>query len=86
MASDEKDETDGRGAIQAPVFDSENVASKPLKEDLNGHTGLLAKTQMILTWMPNSMRYDPDNPPKFTLGLNLLFAIVSLQLQRASTR
>lgn len=28
-------------------------------------------------WKPKPARYDPENPPKFTIWLNLLFAFVS---------
>jgi hypothetical protein len=27
-------------------------------------------------WKPKPARYDPDNPPKFTIWLNLLFGFV----------
>lgn len=38
---------------------------------------LLYRVGKFLTWMPRRCRYDPDNPPKFNLALNLLFALVS---------
>jgi hypothetical protein len=28
-------------------------------------------------WKPKPARYDPDNPPKFTIWLNMLFGFVS---------
>lgn len=28
----------------------------------------------ILTWTPPNCRYDPKNPPGFSMGLNILFA------------
>ncbi|KAH8895633.1 major facilitator superfamily transporter [Thozetella sp. PMI_491] len=28
----------------------------------------------LLAWEPKTARYDPENPPKFTVGLNILFA------------
>lgn len=31
----------------------------------------------LWNWKPNSTRYDPDDPPKFTVWLNILFAAVS---------
>ncbi len=31
----------------------------------------------ILHWTPKTARYDPASPPKFTVGMNLLFAFVS---------
>jgi len=30
----------------------------------------------VFPWTPPACRYDPDNPPKFSLGLNLLFSFV----------
>lgn len=38
---------------------------------------LLYRVGKFLIWMPKRCRYDPDNPPKFNLALNLLFAFVS---------
>lgn len=32
----------------------------------------------IWHWKPSATRYDPDNPPKFTVWLNILFAFVGL--------
>ncbi|OIW31632.1 MFS general substrate transporter [Coniochaeta ligniaria NRRL 30616] len=31
--------------------------------------------RQIWHWKPSATRYDPDNPPKFTVGLNILFAL-----------
>lgn len=31
----------------------------------------------IASWTPKRCRWDPENPPKFTLALNLLFGFVS---------
>lgn len=31
----------------------------------------------IITWTPKRCRWDPDNPPKFNMALNLLFGFVS---------
>jgi hypothetical protein len=32
----------------------------------------------FVTWTPERCRWDPESPPKFSLGLNLLFAFVSI--------
>jgi hypothetical protein len=32
----------------------------------------------IWHWKPSATRYDADDPPKFTVWLNILFALVSL--------
>lgn len=29
-------------------------------------------------WQPRPARYDPENPPKFTLWLNIMFSFVRL--------
>lgn len=31
----------------------------------------------VVTWVPKALRHDPENPPAFGIGLNLLYAIVS---------
>ncbi|KIH92472.1 hypothetical protein SPBR_02725 [Sporothrix brasiliensis 5110] len=38
---------------------------------------LLGRIGHILSWTPRSCRYDPENPPEFTLGLNLLFSFAT---------
>lgn len=32
----------------------------------------------LVTWTPKRCRWDPESPPTFSLGLNLLFGFVSL--------
>ncbi len=32
----------------------------------------------VITWTPKRCRWDPKNPPKFNMGLNLLFGFVSV--------
>jgi hypothetical protein len=31
----------------------------------------------FVTWTPKRCRWDPEDPPKFSMGLNLLFGFVS---------
>lgn len=31
----------------------------------------------IVTWTPKRCRWDPESPPQFSMGLNVLFAFVS---------
>lgn len=31
----------------------------------------------FVTWTPKRCRWDPESPPKFSVGLNILFAFVS---------
>ena len=40
----------------------------PVKEHI-----LKSKAYQILSWTPPNCRWDPENPPKFSLGLNILF-------------
>ena len=35
-----------------------------------------AKASPIHIWVPKRCRYNPDNPPSFTLGMNTLLAFV----------
>jgi len=37
------------------------------------------KSWKVLTWTPKRCSWDPEDPPKFGMGLNLLFGFVSLQ-------
>jgi hypothetical protein len=39
--------------------------------------GVLQRLWKVLTWSPKRCRWDPKNPPKFSMGLNLLFGFVS---------
>ncbi len=32
----------------------------------------------VVSWTPERCRWDPESPPKFSLGLNLLFGFVSI--------
>lgn len=46
-------------------------------DEKGGRKGFIGATVGFLTWTPRKLRYDPKNPPQFTLGLNFLFAVVS---------
>lgn len=43
-----------------------------------GRRTAVDRLRHILTWAPKNCRYDPNEPPKFSLSLNLLFALVRL--------
>ncbi|KAI1104357.1 MFS general substrate transporter [Jackrogersella minutella] len=59
----------------ARTVDGQNVASTPSATDLeDSKDGLLAKVIRVLNWMPHRCRYDPENPPDFTLSMNILLA------------
>lgn len=40
----------------------------------------LAKVARVLNWMPQRCRYDPENPPTFTLSMNIMLALVCMSL------
>lgn len=48
-------------------------------------SGVLGFLTRIFTWAPPRCRYDPENPFKFNLALNLLFGLVSLNGLRNHT-
>lgn len=45
-----------------------------------GSRTALGRLAHILTWSPKNCRYDPNEPPQFSLSLNLLFALVRFTL------
>jgi hypothetical protein len=40
--------------------------------------GLVSTVLRIVNWMPPRCRYDPKNPPEFTLAMNILLGFVCL--------
>ena len=40
----------------------------------------LARAATTPIWTPKRCRYDPDNPPSFTLGMNILLGFVRASL------
>jgi hypothetical protein len=42
--------------------------------------GFLRKCLELVSWTPKRCRWDPADPPKFSMGLNLLFGFVSCLL------
>lgn len=52
--------------------------------DVAAGSNFLGPIGHILTWVPPRCRYDPKDPPKFNLALNLLFALVSCERLRTS--
>lgn len=39
--------------------------------------GALRRIYEVVTYTPRRCRWDPEDPPKFSMGLNLLFGFVS---------
>lgn len=52
----------------APETSANGIDGKP-------NDGLMSRIWYIVTWVPPACRYDPENPPKLTLALNILFGI-----------
>lgn len=57
-----------------------NGTSSPGTLEETGQNTLLAKAIKAWNWIPQRCRYDPENPPNFTLALNILFAFVCYNL------
>jgi hypothetical protein len=38
----------------------------------------------LVTWTPKRCRWDPESPPQFSMGLNLLFGFVSTSCSKYS--
>lgn len=47
--------------------------------DDKGSGGIIGSVVRVFTWTPKKLRYDPKNPPQFTLAHNFLYAVVSFQ-------
>jgi hypothetical protein len=63
--SSEEEQTQEHGATdKTPGQDSAAIRSR----------GLISRAWKIITWTPPNCRWDPNMPPKFSIGLNLLFA------------
>jgi hypothetical protein len=55
----------------------DSVASESETERLPATaTGVLVSCLKKLDWTPKNLRYDPEKPPKFTMTLNFIYAIV----------
>lgn len=64
-----------------------NVASAATVQDeaadgSEKRPNLFCRINEYTAWTPRRCRYDPENPPKFGWGLNLIFALVCVNHQR----
>lgn len=64
------DTKEGSGQESLSVHDDPSQLQKP-------RTALNSLGDFV-TWTPKNCRYNPNEPPKFSLSLNILFALVSL--------
>lgn len=51
----------------------EDGGVEPLGKTSSRPTTVLGKIINILTWCPPRCRWDPDNPPQFSMFLNVIF-------------
>ncbi|KAM7207202.1 Major facilitator superfamily domain containing protein [Naviculisporaceae sp. PSN 640] len=79
-------DSDGHETIQSPISESssasvhrgditeKNTRNAPRDAPTNQPSSLL---QRAWNWIPPQARYDPENPPKFTVWLNILFGFAA---------
>lgn len=61
-------------ALEANTSSDEDVGDA----EADGPHYIVGLFSLIWNWKPKPAQYDPDNPPKFSLALNLLFAFVGI--------
>jgi len=85
------EEVDGRKNVDTKVgseknsndYDNVNDSTSTRSSDGEGRLARIKNHQYtraswnFVTWTPKRCRWDPESPPKFSLGLNLLFGFVS---------
>ncbi|KAL9038069.1 MAG: hypothetical protein Q9214_005432 [Letrouitia sp. 1 TL-2023] len=64
----------GRGQSVEPDSASSTSPSLETKSSIDSSLSIWRKTLNFITYTPKRCRYDPSNPPSFSLPLNLLFA------------
>jgi hypothetical protein len=67
----------GKGDIAANQASSIRGTASEKGFDKIRNNRLLQRCWAIVSWTPPKCRWDPENPPKFSMALNLLFAFVS---------
>jgi hypothetical protein len=56
-------------------IDRENAPSGPPSKPLSK---IWHRTWTIITWTPPQCRWDPENPPQFSMALNILFGFAAM--------
>ncbi|KAI0407571.1 major facilitator superfamily domain-containing protein [Xylaria palmicola] len=69
MSTGQEDDI-GQAIAETAGQDETRVASSAT----TNKKGIFASFLRAVNWMPQWCRYDPDNPPKFTLSMNILLA------------
>jgi hypothetical protein len=77
----------GEPAVTSNLIDSAKGVHKTISPDDAVSEGSSNQNQCLgkfsyiwnsITWTPESCRYNPHNPPKFSMSLNLIFAMVCI--------
>src|ERR1700709_1881944 len=76
MPSDTRGEKESESS-DANGFTPTEGSSKETQSNGLLNNAFFSKCWVIISWTPKRCRWDPENAPKFSLALNLLFAFVS---------
>lgn len=76
--ADEKTERIPDGDIGTTSPSSSSDCGSQRVGDEKGRDGVWVFAVKVLTWTPKKLRYDPNNPPQFSLAHNFLYAVVSV--------
>ena len=63
------------GEKDTNVPQESDVVTNPIRQDSSTESqGFLLRAWRFITWTPPNCRWDPNKPPQFSMGLNILFA------------
>lgn len=66
----------GLDVIGGPAEAEMHTPSTNDNEEKEKEKGAVSTVLRIINWMPPRCRYDPKNPPEFTLAMNILLGFV----------
>jgi hypothetical protein len=84
FGNDEKREDVEGGSSELPSVDMDLVHEERQTPPWRTN-GFAMKCWNVAMWTPKRCRWDPEDPPKFNLALNLLFGFVSCSLRSYHT-
>ncbi|KAI8286180.1 hypothetical protein K4K56_008950 [Colletotrichum sp. SAR 10_98] len=76
-SADEKTERVPDGDIGTTSPSSSSDCGSQRVGDEKGRKGVWDLAVRVLTWTPKKLRYDPNNPPQFSLAHNFLYAVAA---------
>ena len=65
----------GESEIKEGVANGQDV--EKISSRASGKDGVGRRVWRVVSWTPKRCRWDPADPPRFNMGLNLLFGFVS---------